>query len=76
MSDEPPALHLLLPLFQGRHSVKLLLSLLSVKERKLWSSQVLFGEDVLERIRGHLALWAKKILSKKTTLSSEKYLWG
>lgn len=76
MTEEPLALHLLLPLFQACHSVKLTLSILSVNERKLWSLQVLFGEDILERIRGHLALWAKKILRKKTTLRSEKYAWG
>lgn len=46
MSDEPLALHLLLPLFQVCHSIKLTFSILSVNEQKLWSLQVLFG-DVL-----------------------------
>lgn len=60
MSDEPLALHLLLPLFQGRHS--LIFSIKSVKEGKLWPLQVLFGD---ERIRGHLILWVKKIYVKR-----------
>ena len=70
MSDEPLALHLPLPLFQGWHS--LILSIKSVKEGKLWPLQVLLGD---ERI-GTLGTLGEENLCEKTTLSSEKYFWG
>lgn len=75
MSDEPLAFHLPLSLFQGFQSLKLILSIIKVKQRKFWSLQVLFGEEMSWKESGDTrhSGWSSR---KKTTVGSEKYLWS